>query len=123
MTLHSHFTSNIELKHIFKCNISLALDKYGLRFEIVQVRSDLEYIRIKASSNYGVISVIQPLTVKSVYQPSLVKFETKRVPHRAKQDDVSKDRTPDKDISRRISAANVVCSRTLINVAMHVRNT
>ena len=45
-----------------------------------------------ATSNYCVISVIQLLTLKTVDQPSLIRFETSYAAYRAKVEDVNKDR-------------------------------
>ena len=45
-----------------------------------------------ATSNYGVTSVIQPPTLKTVDQPALIRFETAYAAYRAKLEDVNKDR-------------------------------
>ena len=45
------------------------------------------------ASNYGVVSLVSPPSLKLVDQPSLIKFETEYAAYKTKVDDVNKDRS------------------------------
>ena len=48
-----------------------------------------------AASNYGVVALIQPPSLKSVDQPALIKFETEYTAYKKKVEDVNADRADD----------------------------
>ena len=62
-----------------------------------------DYSAIMATSNYGVITVIQPPTLKTVDQPALIRFESAYAAYRAKVEDVNKDR----DEASKLSLATI----------------
>jgi len=65
-----------------------------------------------SASNYGVVAFVQPPTLKSVDQPSLIRFETAYTSYLAKVEDVNKDR-PQADQINPASIKDCIESTTL----------